>query len=75
MKNLYSEKLTVDATCLDMNLNMSILDMMRVIESTIFNHSHIMGLDHDDMIEKSNAFWIVNKIKLSIINAQIFFVF
>lgn len=68
MKNSYSEKLTVDATCLDKNLNMSILDMMRVIEVAIFNHSHIMGLDHDDMIEKSNAFWIVNKIKLSIIN-------
>lgn len=71
MKNLYSDKLVVDATCLDMNLNMSILEIMRVVESTTFNHSHLMGLDHDDMVKHSNAFWIVNKIKLSIVNPNI----
>ena len=71
MDNLYSEKKIVDATCLDMNLNMSILEIMRVVEETTFNHSHIMGLDHEDMLEKSNAFWIVNKIKLAIINPEI----
>ena len=45
--------------------------MVRVIEEATFNHSHQMGLDHEDMIDKSNAFWIVNKIKLSIVHPDI----
>lgn len=71
MNNLYTERKNIDATHLDIKLNMSIPEMMRVIEEATFNHSHIMGLDHDDMVSRSNAFWIVNKIKIKIINPDI----
>ena len=71
MKNYYAERHIVDATNLNMNSQMSITNILRIIEGTTFNHAKELGLDHYNMIEKCNAFWIVSKIKLKIINPNI----
>ncbi len=64
MKNYYLEKKTIDDTSLDYEFKVPLTEIMRLIETTIFNHSGNIGLDHKTMRENSNAFWVVTKIKL-----------
>lgn len=64
MKNYHTEKFVVDDTKIDFNNIVPITEMFRMIEVATFNHSNIIGLDHKSMQEKSNAFWVVTKMKL-----------
>lgn len=64
MKNMYKEKLVVDDTSINFNMSVPITEIMRMLEIATFNHADMIGLDHDNMIKTSNAFWIVSKIKV-----------
>lgn len=66
MKNLYTERMTIDDTIIDFEMKVPVMEIMRLLEIASFNHADKIGLDHDTMQEKSNAFWIVSKIKLQI---------
>ena len=64
MKNWHSEKFLVDDTMVDFTETVPITELIKMFQITTFNHSNIMGLDHVSMIENSNAFWVVTKIKV-----------
>ena len=71
MKNWHTEKLTVDDSYVDYLSKVPVTKLMEMFEIATFKHSNIMGLDHKTMEEKSNAFWVVTKMKL-IPNSEIF---
>ena len=68
MKNSYSEKVEIKDVDIDYDLKVSIPVIMRLLQQTTFTHADNMGLDHTNMIKTSNAFWIVSKIKIAIVN-------
>jgi len=70
MKNWHSEKLVVNDTNVDFNETVSVLELMKLFQMVTFNHSQKIELDHDTMIKKSNAFWVVTKMKL-VLNGEI----
>lgn len=71
MKNLHNEKFVVNDTNLDHKMKLSLTEIIRFLQVTTFNHSNDIGLDHKTMQEKSNAFWVITKMKLKI-NKPIF---
>ena len=66
MKNVHIEKVQVDDTEIDFNEVLPITELMRLFEVAAFNHADNIGLDHASMINHSNAFWVVSKIKMHI---------
>lgn len=64
MKNWHNEKFTINDTNVDFSNKVPLHEIMKMFQVATFNHSNIMGLDHESMIKKSNAFWIVTKMKL-----------
>ena len=64
MKNVYSIKVTTDDTQADHSFCLPIHEILRLAEVAAFNHANLIGLDHETMEKKSNAFWIVSKMKL-----------
>ena len=66
MKNLHIEKITVNDTNLDFDMKLSLLEIIRFLQLTTFNHSNEIMLDHKTMQEKSNAFWVITKMKVKI---------
>ena len=70
MKNVYQEKYAVDDTNIDHTYQVPITEIVKLVERVAFNHANQIELDHKTMEEKSNAFWIITKMKL-VINAPI----
>lgn len=68
MKNCYSEKVEIKDVDINFNQKVSVPVLMKLMQQVIFTHANNMGLDHTNMIKKSNAFWIVSKIKLVLLN-------
>ena len=68
MKNLHIEKFTINDTNVDFNTRLKISEAIRFLQVVTFNHSNLIGLDHVTMQNKSNAFWIVTKMKLNFKN-------
>lgn len=68
MKNCYSEKVEIKDVDIDFNQKVSVPVLMRLMQQVIFTHANNMGLDHNNMIKTSNAFWIVSKIKLVLLD-------
>lgn len=66
MKNTHTEKLIVNDTEIDFDLKVPAIELMRLLEIATFNHADEMGLDHDTMIERDNAFWVISKMKMQI---------
>lgn len=64
MKNWHKEKFLINDTNLDCNSSVSITELIKFFQITTFNHSRVMGLDHNSMIKNSNAFWVITKLKL-----------
>jgi len=63
MKNTYQEYYIPNDNELDLNENISVFDVLKMLQRVTFSHSNIINLDHKTMIEKSNAFWVVTKMK------------
>lgn len=70
MKNWHNEKLLINDTNVNFNSNVPVYELMKLFQIATFNHSQKIELDHDSMQEKSNAFWVVTKMKL-VLNGEI----
>ncbi len=64
MKNWHSEKLVINDTNIDSSEKVPVFELLRMFQIATFNHSQEIELDHDTMLKKSNAFWVVTKMKL-----------
>lgn len=66
MTNWHTEKFTINDTNIDYNSIVPITELIKFFQITTFNHSRVMGLDHNSMIKNSNAFWVITKMKLQL---------
>lgn len=66
MKNLHTEKITVNDTNVNFEMKLSVNEIIRFLQLATFNHSNKIMLDHKTMQEKSNAFWVVTKLKVKL---------
>ena len=66
MKNLHIEKIFVNDTNLNHNMQLSITELIRFLQVATFNHSNKILLDHDTMQKESNAFWVITKLKVKL---------
>jgi len=64
MQNLYSEKYTTNDVELDVNEKLSITEILKIMQRVTFSHSQLIGLDHQTMIDRDNAFWVITKMKV-----------
>lgn len=64
MQNLYSEKYTTNDVELDVNEKLSVTEILKLMQRTTFSHSQLIGLDHQTMIDRDNAFWVITKMKV-----------
>ena len=73
MKNWHTEKFLINDTNVDFNETVSVFEMIKMFQVATFNHSQKIELDHKTMLKKSNAFWVVTKMRLVLnkdINSQ-----
>lgn len=70
MKNCYLEKYLTNDTEVDINENLSVIDVLRLMQRVTFAHSQELGLAHQTMIDRDNAFWVITKMKV-VLNKQI----
>lgn len=70
MKNLHTEYYLPNDNELDFNENISAFDVLKMLQRVTFSHSNKLKLDHKTMLEKSNAFWVITKMKY-ILNSPI----
>ena len=64
MKNLYLEKYTTNDVEMDVNEKLSITEILKLMQRATFSHSHLIGLDHQTMIDRDSAFWVITKMKI-----------
>ena len=64
MKNWHTEKFIINDTNVNFDSVVPITELMKLFQIATFNHSQNIQLDHKSMEEKSNAFWVVTKMKL-----------
>ncbi|MBQ8615422.1 MAG: hypothetical protein IJ415_02530 [Clostridia bacterium] len=64
MKNWHTEKITIDDTNVNFESVVPVTELIRFFQIATFNHSNEIGLDHVSMQEKSNAFWVITKMKV-----------
>ena len=64
MKNWHTEKLLINDANVDFDSKVSITELMKFFQIATFNHSQKIELDHETMLKKSNAFWVVTKMKV-----------
>lgn len=64
MKNWHTEKIVVNDTNINDQGVVPITELIRYFQIATFNHSNEIELDHKTMQEKSNAFWVITKMKL-----------
>lgn len=63
MKNLYQEKYLINDTEVDINENLSPIEILKLLQRVTFNHSQKLDLAHQTMLDRDNAFWVVTKMK------------
>lgn len=68
MKNTHIEKFKINDTDVDFKSKLSVCEIIKFLQIATFNHSNLIGLGHKPMEQKSNAFWVVTKIKVLINN-------
>lgn len=66
MQNCHTEHFVVDDIMLDFKEQMPFGEFVKLFQFTTFKHSNLLGLDHVSMLEKSNAFWVVSRIKVAV---------
>ena len=54
----------INDTNVDFNSVVPVNELIRFFQIATFNHSNEIELDHKTMQEKSNAFWVITKMKL-----------
>jgi len=64
MQNLYLEKYITNDVELDVNEKLSVIEILKLMQRVTFSHSQLIGLDHQTMIDRDNAFWVITKMKV-----------
>ena len=63
MKNVHTDKYLTNDVEVDVNEQLSAIDILKLLQRVTFAHSKIIGLDHQTMIDRDSAFWVVTKMK------------
>lgn len=63
MKNVHTEKYLTNDVEVDVNEKLSTTDILKLLQRVTFAHSKLIGLDHQTMIDRDNAFWVITKMK------------
>ena len=71
MQNLHTEKFVINDTNVDFDMKLNIIEIIRFLQVATFNHSNLIQLDHSTMQQKSNAFWVITKMKVKL-NKDVF---
>ncbi|MBR4998287.1 MAG: hypothetical protein IKY10_00250 [Clostridia bacterium] len=71
MKNWHTEKFETNDTDVGFDGTVAITELIKFFQIATFKHSHEMGLDHKSMVEISNAFWVITKMKLILKNRMV----
>lgn len=66
MKNFYSVNLKIVPSQVDMKKNLRFDSIMEYFQDAACLHSVEMGVEHDALMESSNAFWVLSKVKFRI---------
>ena len=66
MKNLYRKEFALDANDIDFETKLSIPAIMRHFQAAASNHAKEMGMDYFALKAKSDAFWVITKVKIKI---------
>lgn len=63
MKNYHSLKYLASDLDTDINQNLSCLNILKMFLRVTFAHSYAIELDHNTMLKRDNAFWVLTKMK------------
>lgn len=66
MKNRYSISTKISASQADWSSRLRFDSILGLMQDVTTYHSDHMGISHVDIMEKSNAFWVVSKIKFKV---------
>jgi len=66
MKNYHREKHIINDSQIDCCNKVSVYEIVKMIQTTTYNHSQKINLGHEDMLKHSNAFWVISKLKLKL---------
>lgn len=65
--NIFQKEIILNTNDVDFQAKLSIPAIMRHFQVIAADHTNILGVDHYSMIEKSNAFWVITKLKFEAI--------
>jgi acyl-ACP thioesterase len=66
MKNFYSANLQITPAQVDMKKALRFDSIMEYFQDAACLHSVEMGVEHDELMQSSNAFWVLSKVKFRI---------
>lgn len=67
MKNTYKNKQKISSYYLDSNKKLSLAACLGLVQDVTNDHSEKLGVDRWSLLKTSNAFWVITKIKLDIV--------
>lgn len=67
MQNFYKTDYTVKSTEIDSNWKMRLDHIVELLQAVTGVHSLDLGVDGPTMLQKSNAFWVLTKFKVKIV--------
>ena len=66
MKNYFKNKLLISSSQCDRNSNLRFDSVLNIFQDLTTEHSKSMGTERDTLFKKSNAFWVLSKVKFRI---------
>ena len=66
MENIYEQTVEIKTDHVDCENYYSLIGIMSHIQDVVNEHTFSLGVDFDNMTQKSNAFWVILKMKLKI---------
>ncbi|MDD4000228.1 MAG: thioesterase, partial [Bacilli bacterium] len=66
--NIFQKEIILNTNDVDFQAKLSIPAIMRHFQVIAADHTNILEVDHYSMIEKSNAFWVITKLKFEAIS-------
>ena len=66
MNASYASKILVDSNAIDFNGKLKLPAVMKYFQNGASEHAAEMGVDYFTLKEKSNAFWVITKIRLQL---------
>lgn len=69
MQKIYESRQLIHALYTNAQLRLDAYGAMRLFQNVTGEHSIDLGVDYDSMLKKSNAFWVVTKMKIQFTRA------